>query len=86
MKAGNACASVHCGIRPLIAAGAVCRSQFSERAVLKALIKPTVKSVGVEIKRLLPTSNFGLRIARVIVDGGYTPVFDEGADIGIQAT
>lgn len=54
--------------------------------MLKALIKPTVKSVGVEIKRLLPTSNFGLRIVWVIVDGRYTPVFGESTNIGIQAT
>lgn len=53
--------------------------------MLQALVKPTVKSVGVEIERLLPISNFGLQIAPIIVDGGHDLVFDVGASLGIQA-
>lgn len=85
MKAGNACASEHCGIRPLTAAGAVCQSQHSERAVLQAFIKTAFKFGGAEINRLLFASNFCARIVRIIVRGLYDLALKIDTDIRMFA-
>lgn len=55
---------------------------FIELIVLRAIIKSALKRLGLDVKRLLPASNFGLQVARVIVDNGYDLVFDVGANNG----
>lgn len=53
--------------------------------MLQTLAKSAFRSFGIEIKRLLPATNFSLQITRIIVDGHYDLVFDVGANVGIFA-
>lgn len=50
--------------------------------MLTGIIKSSLKRIGVDVKRMLPASNFGLQVARIVVDGGYDLVFDIGANNG----
>lgn len=50
--------------------------------MLRAIIKSASKRMGLDVKRMLPASNFGLQMARIIIDGGYDLVFDVGANFG----
>jgi len=58
------------------------RAFFAEITVLRTTVKSALKRLGVDIKRLSPSSNFGLQIARIVVDNGYDLVFDIGANCG----
>lgn len=46
------------------------------------MIKSALKRLDVDVKRLSPSSNFGLQSARIIIDNGYDLVFDIGANYG----
>lgn len=51
-------------------------------SVLTSIIKSALKRIGVDVKRMLPASNFGLQVARIVIDGGYDLVLDVGANNG----
>lgn len=50
--------------------------------MLQSMVKSTLRRFGIDIKRLLPATNFDLQVGRIITDGGYDLVFDVGANMG----